>query len=392
MKNNLCALVLLVALIVPYEIVSSPKLDYDAMARRIVSSLKLWKGERIVIRYASGYFGELVAPLRRRIREAGAIDLAAIEYAETDLYRNSPFDGLTGETVVGHRRSEAFEQLLDAVDAYIWLPQGQSRGILPAEGRALQRWLDKGATRREIHFHWSAGSVQADGLPSAHTAALDSVLQNALDIDYAALSAAQDRAIALLRSGPVHVQTPAGTNLTFRVGNRPFNKQNGDASPGRMRTARVRVDREIELPAGVVRVAPLEETVRGSMVIPVARFGQKVVRNLRMQFEKGKITRIEADENRDKVESTLGAGDASARSFREFGLGFNPKLRVPSDSRLIVYYGYGAGVVRLSLGGNQELGGSVEGEFVRWFFFTDATVEVDGKTLVRRGQLLEDFR
>jgi hypothetical protein len=38
-----------------------------------------------------------------------------------------------------------------------------------------------------------------------------------------------------------------------------------------MRTARVRVDREIELPAGVVRVAPIEESVTGRIVIPSAR-------------------------------------------------------------------------------------------------------------------------
>ena len=32
---------------------------------------------------------------------------------------------------------------------------------------------------------------------------------------------------------------------------------------------RVRIDRHIELPAGVMRVAPLEESVNGTMVVPV---------------------------------------------------------------------------------------------------------------------------
>ena len=47
------------------------------------------------------------------------------------------------------------------------------------------------------------------------------------------------------------------------VGDRPFNKQDGDASKARTATARVRVDREVELPAGVLRVAPIESSVNG---------------------------------------------------------------------------------------------------------------------------------
>jgi hypothetical protein len=34
----------------------------------------------------------------------------------------------------------------------------------------------------------------------------------------------------------------------------------------------------------------------------------------------------------------------------------------------------------------------VRGDFVRWFFFPDATVEVDGRALVRQGKLAEGVR
>lgn len=55
---------------------------------------------------------------------------------------------------------------------------------------------------------------------------------------------------------------------------------------------------------------------------------------------------------------------------------------------MIPYYGYGAGVVRLSLGDNSELGGKVTGGYVRWNFFTDATVSVAGETWVSEGKLV----
>jgi hypothetical protein len=195
----------------------------------------------------------------------------------------------------------------------------------------------------------------------------------------------------MLRSGTVRVQTPAGTEISFRIGERPFNKQDGDASSERMRTARVRIDREIELPAGVIRVAPLEETVNGRIVIPSARFGDKTARGVRLEFNNGRITRIEADENLAVVQSAL-AGEDAARSFRELAIGFNPKLKSPPGASSLAYYGYGDGVVRMSLGDNQELGGAVRGNFARWFFFPDATVEIDGKPLVRNGKLVEGAR
>jgi hypothetical protein len=53
----------------------------------------------------------------------------------------------------------------------------------------------------------------------------------------------------------------------------------------------------------------------------------------------------------------------------------------------IPYYGYGAGVVRLSLGDNSELGGSVRGGYVRWNFFVDTTVAVGGDVWVENGKL-----
>ena len=81
------------------------------------------------------------------------------------------------------------------------------------------------------------------------------------------------------------------------------------------------------------------------------------------------------------------AGDAG-RSFREFALGLNPLLAIPDrGTPWIPYYGYGSGVVRLSLGNNIELGGSVAGDYVRWNFFTDATVTVGRDVWVRDGRL-----
>jgi hypothetical protein len=361
-------------------------LDYDAMAAHIAGALRLEEGERVLIRFDPGYFQELVAPLRRRIRAARAIDLDPLEYAGS-----RPRTGR--QPLEQARRLASFAKLLETVDVYLWLPlRAAEREIPEPERGALARWLDRGGARREIHFHWSAGSVEPDGLAAEHPPGFDLLYGRALAIDYGRLTAVQKRAEAELRRGSVRVRTPAGTDLRFTIGDRPFNRQDGDASRRRMALAKVRVDREIELPAGVVRVAPLEESVQGRIVIPEARFGGVRARGIDLAIERGRVTSVEASENLRAVEAALEAGGSAARRFREFGLGFNPKLERPAGGRVLPYYGYGAGVVRLSLGDNRELGGAVAGDFVRWFFFPDATVEVEGRVLVRDGRLDASLR
>jgi hypothetical protein len=346
------------------------QLNYDHMADRIVRSLALEKGERVIVRYDPGYFHQITAPLKARIAAKGAVVVAEMEYLKPPA--------------TDHGRLAA---ALQSADVYLWMPLRDEMYVSPAEQQALADWLAEGGKHREIHFHWSGGSVLADGLPTHHPPSFDQIYESALDIDYSALAARQDRLIAALRSGTLHIRTPEGSDLTMRVGDRAMNRQDGDASPARVRQARMKVDREIELPAGVVRVAPLEETVNGTLVIPEARVGHVVARGIKMQIVAGEVKHVEAAENLAAVEAELKAGGAAAYRFREIGIGVNPRLSVPAGSRVLPYYGYGDAVLRMSLGDNQELAGGVHGDWHRWFFFPSATVTAGTTVLVRAGKL-----
>ncbi len=342
---------------------TAAQLPYEAMAARMVAALQPEPGERVLLRYDPELMHKLLDETRKQLEAAGA-QVSSLPYGE----------------------AEDFEQRLNQTDAYIWLPVAdQFTSTPPEQAEALGRWLDEGRGR-QIHFHWGSGTFGLDGVPGTHSAAYDRVYAEALEIDYQALDQQMEAAIAKLRAGEVRVTTPAGTDVRFRVGERPFTKQNGDASRAAMQSAVVRIQREIELPAGALRVAPLEETVEGTIVIPQARAGAAVVRGIRLQFERGVITRATAEENEAALREFLDSGSA-LKHFREFALGFNPKLVTPEDERWIAYYGYGAGVVRLSLGNNAELGGAVRGGGVWWFFFPDATVLVGEEVLVEAGQL-----
>jgi hypothetical protein len=342
---------------------TAAQLPYEAMAARMVAALQPEPGERVLLRFDPELMPGLEAEVRRQLEEAGA-QVGSLPYGE----------------------AEDFEQRLTQTDAYIWLPVAdQFTSTPPEQAEALGRWLDEGRGR-QIHFHWGSGTFGLDGVPGTHSAAYDRVYVDALEIDYQALDQQMEATIAKLRAGEVRVTTPAGTDIRFRVGDRPFTKQNGDASKAAMQSATVRVQREIELPAGALRVAPLEETVEGTMVIPQARAGAAVVRGIRLQFERGVITRATAEENEEVLREFLDSGSA-LKHLREFALGFNPKLVTPAGEPWVAYYGYGAGVVRLSLGNNAELGGAVRGGGVWWFFFPDATVLVGEEVLAEAGHL-----
>jgi hypothetical protein len=253
---------------------------------------------------------------------------------------------------------------------------------------AMQNVL-RGGKGRTVHFHW-AGAYDVNGTLLPTSAEFARFYQHALvETNYSALSSKQIAVETAMRGQVVRVTTPLGTDIRFRIGDRPVTRQDGDASAARAARARNLIDREVELPAGAIRVAPIEETVEGTIAFPPTMWGGVRVDGLVFTFARGQVTNFRARAGREAVERELNAGGTSARSFREFALGLNPLLAMPAgEPRWIPYYGYGAGVVRLSLGDNSELGGLVRGGYVRWNFFTDATVVVGSDTWVRDGKLV----
>jgi hypothetical protein len=370
-------------LLMTQSAVPSPPLDYPALAERLVRHMALQPGEKVLLLSYPGQFEPLVPLLRQGVIRAGGIDLGSWQ-----VLAEAP-PGLDPAAVAKSAAASraALLPLLRNVDLAVMLP-----GASPSdpEYAAMQEVLREGRGRT-IHFHWawagapSASPVPGHPLPSGEV--IDATYQRAvLQSDCQAIGEAQRRFVTALRSGEVRVTTPAGTDLRFRVGDRPVNLQDGDASAARVRDARILIDREIEIPCGAIRVAPLEETVEGTLVFPPDPWDDRAVEGAVVRFAQGRIVEIRARSGQDAVEAELEKGEG-ARSLRELALGFNPELAVPADAPWIPYYGYGAGVVRLSLGDNSELGGKVAGGYTRWNLFTDATLTAGGQVWVRDGKL-----
>ena len=124
-------------------------------------------------------------------------------------------------------------------------------------------------------------------------------------------------------------------------------------------------------------------------MFPPSQWGGRPVHGLTLDFENGKVVRSSTESGIEAARREADEAGEAGKSFREFALGFNPLLAIPDENPWIPYYGYGAGVIRLSLGDNSELGGKVTGGYVRWNFFIDATVTVGGDVWVRDGKLVK---
>lgn len=384
-------LVLLVSVVgVAVTLPAQPRLTLDdpGMARTIVERLALTPGERVISVAHPGTFAGLIPHIRYEVMKAGGIDLGVVDVLQEPV----PVSFDPAVLQKGARESRAsYKAMFRDVDAAIMLPGANTSH--PAY-LAMQDWLKDDLTehrgRRTIHFHWvEAGSAYPiAGQPLPPRFAIDALYQRALvETDYSALAKSQRRFAAALKTGEVRITSPSGTDLRFRAGDRPVNFQDGDASRSRAASGVVLIDKEIELPAGAIRVAPLEDSVEGTVAFPPSQWDGRAVQGLTLRFSRGRVVEIRATSGREAVEAEMRAAGDAGRAFREFALGFNPLLAVPDRGPWIPYYGYGSGVVRLSLGDNSELGGAVTGGYVRWSFFTDLTLTIGSTTWVRNGRM-----
>ena len=357
------ALTFLILLFTNSALTQSLEDNYPQMIDRIITSLQPGKSETVMIRYDE----ELLTGLPRKLASALTPLTNSVE-----VYPYGPVDD--------------FGRKLNDTDIYIWLPVRRSVPVQTDQVNALVAWLDAGRGR-QIHFHWGDGTRNWDSTHGVHNSVYDSIYLAALDLDYGALDAIQQQAETILRKGEIKVTSPAGTNLTMQIGDRTVTRQNGDASANRMKSAKVRIEREIELPAGAIRVAPIETSVNGILVIGTGTIAGVKVRDLRLTFKEGKVTEVNASGGKEQFESRMKSLNG-LNYFREIGIGFNPKLNFPAKYDHVPYYGYGQGVVRLSLGNSIELGGNVDKNGVQWMFFLDTTVSVEGVEIVNNGRLV----
>jgi hypothetical protein len=86
----------------------------------------------------------------------------------------------------------------------------------------------------------------------------------------------------------------------------------------------------------------------------------------------------------------ISESSGATNQIGSFSIGLNPAWKVHEENGAHYYPGAGLGVVFVSIGDNELLGGKnkTQGTFGFGFPIIGATVEVDGKVVVKDGRLV----
>ena len=199
-----------------------------------------------------------------------------------------------------------------------------------------------------------------------------------LDVDYRELArVTRDVVEAFSHTAEIRITSPAGTNIHMQVKDQPVVSFDGLArEPG---SASV-------VPAGVVATLPVPGTVEGTVVLDasVATIGL-LSEPVALTVRKGRVTKIEGDEAAEKLQQMLERADDNARCIAETGLGTNPRAtyigNMVEDERV-------RGSAHIGLGGNVQLGGTIESAVHIDATMRRPSVFLDGNSVVRDGALL----
>jgi leucyl aminopeptidase (aminopeptidase T) len=350
--------------------------SWPAIADLVVKrSLKLAPGERVVLYWDQASDRGAAAPLRAAIVAAGGVvvDLSAPTDADLAAIARLPAESRTRQQA---SRDSTWARVFRDADAAIWLPTA-----LPGlPGRPFEHLVDRSRVR-SIHFHWFLPPDAAD------VATVEELYAKAIAVDPALLLTRIQGIETALKGATVRISAPNGTNLTLRVPATAWVHRNtGDASRAKVASARSVRDREEELPASVFRTTDLA-AAEGTFVGYASFDTRSPI--VQATFTGGRVTKLGSKRGAEALVTSWEKATGDKALPGELVIGTNPELPAVLPSGFMPYYGYGAGVVRVAIGDNWESGGrnrSSNGEIL--MFLLDATVEANGKVVVKDGKLV----
>lgn len=146
------------------------------------------------------------------------------------------------------------------------------------------------------------------------------------------------------------------------------------------------------LPAGEIFIAPVEGTAEGKLVVDGAFLEKPVEKPVTVFVREGEAYRFEGGAGAKRVKAALVDASKKTRNKKspynvaELGIGMNDKAKiignVLEDEKVL-------GSVHIGFGGNSTFGGRVKAEFHLDAIIKNATLEIDGKLILKDGKLMK---
>jgi aminopeptidase len=295
----------------------------------------------ILTRVPEEYIGNCLTNMHTLIRESQAI-------ISIGLWRKDPFL----ETSVDNRKLAILLQESQRVAETIY------------DGK--RRWLGTEFPTRE----------QAQFLGVDFTTYHD-LFWKSLDVDYAGVG---EKALKIMNkikgARDIAVTCPKGTKISFSANNRPIVIEDGISDINKRKIS-------VNLPAGEVFLAPVEESVNGVAIIETTFNKGMKISNLRLEFKKGRLVRVQAAKGMKAFDMAMESAHGDKDVIGEFGIGINPNVTELIGHPLIDEKV--AGTVHIALGENRDFGGQNSSDLHWDMVIKNPTVKIDGDFLIRNG-------
>lgn len=216
-------------------------------------------------------------------------------------------------------------------------------------------------------------------------AELEATFKAGLSADYAALQKTAAGVKATFAGKQATVTSPHGTKLTVGLDAKSVIVNDGVITPEKAKAGGAAA--MVWLPAGEVYARTLPGTATGTVVVPSVVFENEVITNLELTFEKGKLAKMKAPActGYDRLQATFKASADGKELLSVIDVGVNAAVKFPASARDVAYPA--GGTVTVYMGGDTWAGGTNKSTFGLPAMLRDATLTVDGKEVVKAGEL-----
>jgi aminopeptidase len=367
--------------------------DYAELARRMVKTSASVKPGDVVVVFGGKHDVALMEDLAIESAKAGGL---VTMFLDSDKYERAFYTEVPEQYL--EQQPTFFAEWLKHISVFISLPGVEDPkatfGDVPQE-----RFAKANKAGQVVTDALNASGVRAVnvGYPTQSDAAVNQldlatyqkVFWDAVGADYQKISEQGNQLKQMLQGAKtVHVTSPSGTDFTFSVGDRPIFVDDGIMTEERAKS-QLALNRFVSLPSGDVFFAPIESSANGKVVVPKDRCQFKPLLGESFEFKQGHLENFKAEQGAQCFAEAMAPYSGPKDVFSFFQIGLNPAATVmenPGDYRP----GYAAGLVSIGTGDNQLLGGSnkVPGGGGWGAPIVNATVTIDGKTVIQDGKLI----
>ncbi len=365
--------------------------DLPRLAKRIATTSAGIKPGDVVVIAGGKHTISLMEALAIEAQKAGGMVTMFLssDSVTRSSYRDVPEEYLSNKPAF-------FAEWVRSIDVWIGLPGEEDLESLLAgipEARVakaaeaaqmLNRAVNESGVRAVFLGYPSRATAAVNGLPYDR---FERLHWAAVGADYEAIGRQGRTVQAALRGAKqVRVTSPAGTDVSFSIGDRAVHVNDGIIDEEEAKGA-VLLSRFASLPGGEVLVAPVESSANGRVVVARNRCKGAALTDVSFELKAGKMGNLKAGKGGECLRQDLGAYSGPKDVFASLHIGLNPAVQViergadyrPSEA---------AGMVYLGVGANEMLGGSNQTQGGYYFPIVGATVVADGKVVVRDGRLV----